>query len=51
MQKVELYHDALEAKWDMEEHIRKGWKIHTCTLGCYNAGYSHGNDILVVYEK
>lgn len=51
MQKVELYHDALEAKWDMEENIRKGWKVLTCTLGCYDAGYSHGNDILVVYER
>ena len=51
MQKVELYHDALEAKFGMEKNIRDGWKVHTCTLGCYSAGYSHRDDILVVYEK
>lgn len=48
MQKVELYHDALKAKWDMEKWIRSGWRVHTCTMSTYKSVY---DNILVVYEK
>ena len=51
MQKVEIYYDMLKAKLDMSEHIREGWRVHTCTMGCYMAGYSSSEKILVVYEK
>ena len=51
MQKIELYYDALKAKIDMEKHIKQGWSVHTCTMGCYVAGYSSGEKVLVVYEK
>lgn len=51
MQKIEIYYDILDAKWGMDDYIKKGWRVHTCTMGCYDAGYSHGTNILVVYEK
>ena len=51
MQIVKIYYSMLEAKRDMEKHIEKGWKVHTCTMGCYMAGYSSKEDVLVVYEK
>ncbi len=51
MQKVELYYKALEAKWDMEKHIKEGWRVHTCTLSSYPTGYTHSSEILVIYEK
>lgn len=51
MQKTEIYYDALEAKMDMDKHIKNGWKVHTCTMGCYMAGYSPSSRVLVVYEK
>ena len=51
MQKVEIYYDMLEAYNDMDKHIKRGWRIHTCTMGCYMAGYSSEEKVLVVYEK
>lgn len=51
MQKVELYYNTVDAKWDMEKYIKNGWRVHTCTMGCYEAGYGHGENILVVYER
>ena len=51
MQKVELYYDMLKAKWDMDEHIKKGWKIHTCTMSTYMSGYHSHEKVLVIYEK
>ena len=51
MQKVELYHDACEAKLAMDKCIAAGWRIHTCTLSAYMAGYTPSSKVLVVYEK
>lgn len=51
MQKVELYSDLLEAKYDIERHIRNGWKVHTCTMTSERPSYSTYYHILVVYEK
>lgn len=51
MQKVEMYRDMLKAKRDMNEHIRDGWRVHTCTMGCYTVGYNPCEKILVIYEK
>ena len=57
MQKVEIYDNLYEAKYDMEIHIESGWKIHTCTNSCYTSGYDGwgvrkvDDRILVVYEK
>lgn len=51
MQKVELYYDSLEAKFDMDKHIAAGWRVHTCTLSVYMAGYTSSSRVLVVYEK
>ena len=51
MQKVEIYGGALEAKIDMDKHIRNGWKIHTCTMATYEIRYGHDEKVLVVYEK
>lgn len=51
MQKVKIYYDAFEAYDDMDNHIRQGWRVHTCTMGCYMAGYSSKEKVLVVYEK
>ena len=43
MQKVELYFDVVEAKFDMQDHIKKGWLVHICTM--------YQKRVLVVYEK
>lgn len=51
MQKVKLYYDMLEAKYDMEKCIKDGWRVHTCTMGCFMAGYTSKEKVLVVYEK
>lgn len=51
MQKVAIYYDILNAKNDMDRHIQTGWRVHTCTLGTYMAGYSSHEKVLVVYEK
>ena len=51
MQKVEIYHSMINAKYDMQKHISSGWRVHTCTMGCYMAGYSSNEKVLVVYEK
>lgn len=51
MQKVEIYHKLLDAKYDMEKYIKAGWRIHTCTIAGYMAGYTSCKDILVIYEK
>lgn len=51
MQKVEIYYDMLKAKNDMDKHIKVGWRIHTCTMGTYMAGYTSHEKVLVVYEK
>lgn len=51
MQKVEIYYSLSEAKHEMENFINKGWRIHTCTMGSYLAGYSGRDHILVVYER
>ena len=51
MQKVEIYHKLLDAKYDMEKYIEAGWRIHTCTIAGYMAGYTHCNDILVIYKN
>ena len=51
MQEVKMYHSMLDAKLDMDKYIRSGWRVHTCTMGCYIAGYSPCEKILVVYEK
>ena len=51
MQKVEMYFDLLKAKRDMESHIKAGWRVHTCTMGSYMAGFNASDHILVVYEK
>ena len=51
MQEVRMYYGMLEAERDMNKHIRQGWRVHTCTMGCYMAGYSSNEKVLVVYEK
>ena len=51
MQRVELYYDSFKAKCDMDKHIAAGWRIHTCTLSAYMAGYTPSSEVLVVYEK
>ena len=51
MQKVELYNDEFKAKLDMEKWISKGWRVHTCTMSTYKAGYDTCVKILVVYDK
>lgn len=50
-QKVDYYTDLHRAYEKMCEHIKLGWKIHTCTMGTYTAGYGSHEKILVVYEK
>jgi hypothetical protein len=40
-----------KAKEDMDIHIRQGWRVHICTMGCYAMGYSGVERIIVVYEK
>lgn len=51
MQRVELYHDMFEAQRDMNALISRGWRVHTCTMGCYTSGYNAKQKVLVVYEK
>ena len=51
MQKVEVYYSMRVAERDMKEHIEQGWRVHTCTMGCYMAGYNSNEKVLVVYEK
>ena len=51
MQKVEAYKDMMIAKWDMNNHIEEGWKIHTCTMGCYEVMGACYERVIVVYEK
>ena len=51
MQKVELYYDMGQAASDMRKYINKGWRVHTCTIGSFMAGYSPCDHILVIYEK
>ena len=44
--------DLSGAKKDaLEKYIEAGWRIHTCTIAGYMAGYTHCNDILVIYEN
>ena len=51
MQKVETYNGLIDAKNDMQKHIKNGWKIHTCTMGAVECGLSDIQYVLVVYEK
>ena len=51
MQKVEMYRGMLEAKRGMDKYIKDGWRVHTCTMGTYMAGYNCYEKVLVVYEK
>lgn len=51
MQEVKMYYGMYEAAADMSAHLRNGWRVHTCTMGCYMAGYQHNEQVLVVYEK
>ena len=51
MQKVELYDAALEAKRAMEQNIQNGWRVQACTMNAFEVGFSHGAEVLVVYEK
>ena len=50
MQKVKMYYGMLEAQREMEKYITAGWRVHTCTMGAYMAGYSSCEKVLVVYE-
>lgn len=51
MQKVEIYYSAVKAKLDMENWIKNGWRVHTCTMGVYMAGYTSHEKVLVIYER
>ena len=51
MQKVQTYYSMLDAKNDMNKHIRSGWRVHTCTMGCYLGGYLSAERVIVVYNK
>lgn len=51
MQQVKIYYNLADAALDMEEYIHHGWRVHTCTMGTYVAGYSSKDHVLVVYEK
>ena len=51
MQKVELYDDAFEAKKEIESNIENGWRVQACTMNAFEVGFSHGVEVLVVYEK
>lgn len=51
MQRVEIYYGMDEARSAMEKHINWGWRIHTCTMGCYVAGYTSKEKVMVIYEK
>lgn len=49
-QKVDYYTDLHRAYEKMCEHIKSGWRIHTCTMGTYYVGVAC-EKILVVYER
>ena len=51
MQRIEMYHDLIEARADMEQYLENGWRIHTCTMSCYVTEYSFREKLLVIYEK
>ena len=51
MQEVQVYYSMLDAKFGMERRIAAGWRVHTCTMGAYMAGYNSCEKVLVVYEK
>lgn len=51
MQKVEIYYDMLDACREMREHIKEGWRVHTCTMGAYMFGYTPYEKVIVVYER
>ena len=51
MQKVELYFDVGQAASDMRKHINNGWRVHTCTMSSFMAGFDVAGRVLVVYEK
>lgn len=51
MQEVKIYYDILDAYSDIRKYIEWGWRVHTCTMGCYKAGYEAHEKILVIYEK
>ena len=51
MQKVEMYYSMLQAKRGMDNYIQSGWRVHTCTMGAYMAGYTCHEVVLVIYEK
>ena len=51
MQQVRIYYDVVEASNDMTDWIDRGWRVHTCTMGTYTAGYHSREKVLVVYEK
>lgn len=50
MQKVELYYDSLDAKQVMERNIKNSWRVQACTMNAFETGFSHGVEVLVVYE-
>ena len=51
MQKVKTYYGMIQAEYDMNSHIKDGWRVHVCTMGTYFAGYTCHEKVLVVYEK
>lgn len=51
MQKVEIYYEMFKAYIDMKKHIDEGWRVHTCTMGAYIAGYTPSEKVIVVYER
>ena len=51
MQRIEMYHDMIEARVDMERYLASEWRIHTCAMGCHKVGGSYVEDLLVIYEK
>ena len=51
MQRVVLYYDMFEAQEAMTRNINEGWRVHTCTMSAYIAGYTPWQRVLVVYEK
>ena len=51
MQKVECYDDFIEAKKEMNKHIKDGWKVYSCTMSTYKASYSVYDHVIVVYEQ
>lgn len=51
MQRIEMYHNLIAARADMEEYLASGWRIHTCAMNHYISGYSIQEKLLVIYEK